>query len=87
MRVRNGALVTGLTVTVQVLNVITGTTLLSTTTMSEVVTGVYSFNWNHTLTAFTSCVALYTVGGFVYPENFQVDESLDKEESLSGNAT
>lgn len=87
MRVRSGALVTGLTVTVKVLNVITGATLLSTTSMSEVTPGVYAFNWSHSQNIFTECAAIYVVAGSSYVENFTIDEALDKEESLAGKAT
>ena len=87
VRVRSGALVSGLTVTVKVLNALTGSTLLATTTMTEITSGVYSYSWAHTLTAFTDCVAIYSASGLIYAENFQVDEALDKEESLAGHAT
>ncbi len=87
VRIRLGALVTGLTVTVKVLNALTGSTLFATTTMTEITPGVYSYNWVHSLTVFTECVAIYTVSGLVYAENFQVDEFLDKQESLAGRAT
>jgi hypothetical protein len=87
MRVRLGVVQTGLTVTVKVINVLTGATLLSTITMTEITPGVYSYNWNHSLTALTECVALFTTGGLVYAENFTVDEFLDKQESLASRAT
>ena len=83
IRMRGGALVTGLSVTVKVINVITGATLLATTSLSEVTPGVYSYNWNHTLTAFTECVAIYTVGTNNYTENFSVDESTDINERIN----
>lgn len=86
LRIRSGALVAGLTVTVKVVNCVTGATLLTSTTMTEITPGVYVYNWTHGLSVFTECVALYTVGALVYAENFQVDESLDKEESLAARA-
>lgn len=87
VRIRSGALVTGLTVSVKVTNAVTGATLLSTTAMSEVTPGFYAYTWTHGLTLFTECTAVYSVGGLVYAETFQVDEALDKEEQLSGRAT
>ena len=87
VRIRLGVIQTGLTVTVRIVNVLTGATLLSTTTMTEITPGVNSYNWVHSLTALTECVALYTTGGLVYAENFTVDEFLDKQESLASRAT
>ncbi len=86
MRVRGGAIVTGLTVTVRVVNVLTGVALLSTTAMTEVTPGVYSYSWSHGQVSFTECSAIYVVGASSYIENFTIDESLDKEESLAGRA-
>jgi hypothetical protein len=87
VRIRNGVLTTGLTVTVKVLNVLTGSTILAITTMTEITPGVYSYNWVHSITSFTECVAVYVAGGLSYVENFTIDESLDKQESLAGRAT
>ena len=87
VRIRGGALVTGLTLTAKVLNVLTGTTLLSTTTMSEVTPGVYAYNWAHSQTTFTECVAIYSTSGSSFVEYFTIDESLDKEQSLAARAT
>ena len=71
-RIRNNALVTGLSVTVVVKNALTGATLLSSTALTEVTPGYYAFNWNHSLTAETDCVATYTVGGTNYLDPFRV---------------
>lgn len=80
---RGGALVIGLAVTVKVINVLTGATLLATTSLSEVTPGVYSYNWVHGLTGFTEAVAIYTVGTNNYTENFSVDESTEINERIN----
>jgi hypothetical protein len=87
MRLRGGSVVTGLSVSVKVTNVVTGSTLLSTTAMTEITPGVYVYNWSHGQSLFTECVATYVVGGSSYLENFTIDEALDKEESLAARAT
>lgn len=87
MRILNGAAVTGLSVTVVVKNIRSGAVLLSSTALTEVVAGVYSYSWTHGQTASTECVAQYTVGGVSYFENFTIESSLNTEEFLSGRAT
>ena len=70
----------------KVVNVLTGATLLATTSMTEVTPGINSYNWVHGLTSLTECMAFFTTGGLTYAENFTVDESLDKQESLAARA-
>lgn len=72
-RVRNNALVSGLTVTVVVKSAKTGTVLLASTSVPELgVSGIYTYNWTHGLTADTECIAVYTVGTLIYTEYFLV---------------
>jgi hypothetical protein len=63
--------VSGLSVTVKVVNAVTNATLLSSTPAPEVATGagVYTYNWTSGLTADTLCQVTYTVGSTtVYKE-------------------
>ena len=68
-RIRNSALVSGLTVTVTVVNVKTNATLLASTLMPEVSTsGIYVYNWTHGQAQDTECLIKYSVGTNNYYE-------------------
>ena len=77
MRVRNNAPITGLVVTVVVKNAASGATLLSSTTLPEVVAGSgnYTYNWNHGINSIIECVATYTTGSSVYVEYFTISNA------------
>ena len=72
-RVRNNARVSGLTVSVTVLNSSTGATLLASTSLPEAgSSGLYHFMWTHGIFAPTECLAVYTVGAQTYQEYFMI---------------
>jgi energy-coupling factor transporter transmembrane protein EcfT len=87
MRIKTGAPVTGLSVTVKVINVRTGSTLLATTSLTEITTGVYEYVWTHGQTATTECIAEYVVADVTYAENFTIAANLDIIEAHVGRAT
>jgi hypothetical protein len=76
VRIRNGSKVTGLTVTVTVVNVKTGATILASTNVPEVGagSGLYSYTWTHGQTQETDCLVTYTVAGFAYCEFLTVSD-------------
>lgn len=63
---------TGQTVSVKVVDAKTGATLLSSTTMTEVVSGQYVYTWNSGITQFTNCLATYTILSKQVDEFFQI---------------
>ena len=77
MRIRQGVPVTGLTVTAIVKNIRTGATLLTSTTLTEQVSGsgLYSYAWAHGLLGETDCAAIYTVSGNQFVETFSVTDN------------
>lgn len=82
-RVRNNALVSGLTVTVVVKNALTAATILSSTSVPEISSsGIYTFNWTHGQTADVECLATYTVGSATYQEYFLISN-----DATGGRAT
>ncbi len=89
IQMRNGAPVTGLTVSVSVVNALTGATLLASTNLPEVIvgSGLYAYAWSNTgVTVETECVATYAVAGYQYKENFTIDTGLDRLESEDSKA-
>jgi hypothetical protein len=75
-RIRNGAVVTGLTVTVTVQNALTGATLLASTALTEVTPGLYSYNWVAGITTQTECIATYSTSGGIFKEAFTIDDEI-----------
>lgn len=77
-RVRNNALVSGLTVTVSVKNAATGTALLTSTSCPEVSvgSGIYTYNWTHGLKTDTIVLVTYTVGTSIYTEQILISFDL-----------
>ena len=69
-RVKNNALVSGLTVTVTVKNGKTGATLLAATSCPEITSGagIYTYNWTHGLIEPTECLVEFSVNGHIYSE-------------------
>lgn len=63
-RIRNNALITGLTVTVVVTNAKTNAVLLASTSCPEIAVGagIYTFNWSHGQNSDTECLVSFTVG-------------------------
>jgi hypothetical protein len=74
----NHQTVTGLTVTVSVVNTRTNASLLATTSLPETATGsgVYFMNWTHGLTQDTQCTVTYTVNGQKYLEFIFISETV-----------
>lgn len=86
-RIKNGAAVTGLSVTVTVQNVVTGATLLASTALVEVSPGLYSYNWVTGISTQTECVTTFTTGGAVFKEVFTVDDTIKQLLSENGRST
>ena len=76
-RVRGGAAVTGLTVTVSAVNAVTKATLLSTVACPEIATGagIYNYTWVHGLTSTTECLITFTVSGQIFTELILITNS------------
>ena len=87
VRIKNGLAITGLSVTVSVQATLTGATLLSTTTLTEVTAGLYVYNWNHGILSTTECVATYTVSGLVFKEFFAIDDTIKQVQQEEGRAS
>lgn len=83
-RVRNSALVTGLTVTVVVTNATTNAVLLASTSMPEVAVGagVYTYSWVHGVRQDTICLVTYTIGTSKYYEQILISN-----DAAGGRAT
>lgn len=77
-RVRNNALVSGLSVSVAVKDAKTGAVLLASTTCPEVAasSGIYTYSWTHGLTSDTICLVTYSVGATIYTEQILISNSL-----------
>ena len=84
-RVTNGAEVTGLSVKVKVLNAKTGATLLGSTSMIEVVPGMYEYTWDSGITQATECKAIYSESGNTWVEYFDIEDENDVVEARSGH--
>jgi hypothetical protein len=65
-------LVTGLAVSVRVLNARDGTVLLASIPVPEVTPGIYSLLWNNMISSFTECLEIYTVAGVQFINSFTV---------------
>ena len=83
-RITNGSEVTGLSVTVKVLNAQTGLPLLGTTAMTEVTPGTYEYTWNSGITVQTHCKAFYVETGNTWVEYFDIEDIDDTVESRGG---
>lgn len=92
VRMRGGAPITGLTVTVSVANALTGGSLLASTSISEVGTGsgLYTYSWASGIAITTECVASYSVtdglGTKIYKEHFTITNATDAIESGEGKS-
>lgn len=73
LRIKGGALVEGLSVTVKVINVSTGTFLLGETPLIEVSPGVYTYLWTPQVNQFLQCAEIYTVNGREFANQFTID--------------
>lgn len=69
-RLRAGAVATGLTVAVSVVNAKTGATLLASVSVPEVVagSGIYTYNWTPGIFVDTECLVTFVVNGQKYSE-------------------
>ena len=86
-RIRAGGLVTGLSVTVVVINAATGATLLASTALTEITPGHYEYVWNHGITVQTECVASYVVGGIAFKDTFTIDDTIKQIGQEEGRTT
>ena len=80
IRLINGAPVTGLVVSVSVINSVTGALLLSPITLTETGfgSGQYTYLWAFNPASTVECLATYTVAGKEFKEAFTVDTALDQ---------
>lgn len=86
MRILNGSPQSGLSITVAVKDVLSGSTLLSTTSLVETPggSGNYVYTWNHGIDTTRQCQAIYTVSGSVFVEPFTIDGTDNQIESNQG---
>ena len=85
-KISAGNPVAGLTVTVTVVDALTGTVLLSSTAMTEVSSGLYSYQWSSGVQTQMQCLATYFDGSSYYDEFFEVEDVQSGFESLEGRA-
>jgi hypothetical protein len=86
-KIQGGQAVTGLSVTVTVFDALTGSVLLSSHPLTEVFPGFYRYVWTGGISTKRHCLAVYTEGGKIVDEFFDVDDTDADVELQSGKAT